>query len=185
MGRRQTRGEDGLTDLERRFCVLYLRDFNATAAYREASGGRAALKTCEANGYKLLQRPEIRRRVAEERDRLMAKAELSVEDTLLRLRQAIHFDPRRMINSDGTPLPLQDLPDDIAFAIAGFDVVTIGNDEVGVGRVSKMKFVDRLAAIDKAMRHFGLFKEDNTQQAELLKKLAEGITVKLVKPNAD
>lgn len=56
------KGPDGLTQLQRTFCEEYVKHFNATEAYMAASTteNRVSARTM---GYKLLQKPEIKREI--------------------------------------------------------------------------------------------------------------------------
>jgi hypothetical protein len=42
--------------------------------------------------------------------------------------------------------------------VAGVDVATIGNAEVGVGQIMKYKIADKMKAIDQCMSHLGIGK---------------------------
>lgn len=174
MGVKQKRDKDGLTDLERRFVVHYIKDFNATQAYIRASTRKVTNGTASTNSSCLLQRPEIQKLVRAELDARMEKAGLGVEETLNKLRQTLMFDPRKMFHEDGSMKRLHEIDDDTAAAVAAFD-----NGVSGV----KVKFVDRLSAIEKAMKYHGLFEKDNNQTAAAMAKLAEGISIKLVPPS--
>jgi hypothetical protein len=45
------------------------------------------------------------------------------------------------------------------------DEIVIGRtpQRRGIGRTTKVRFVDKLVAIDRAMRHLGLYERDNRQ----------------------
>ena len=55
----KAKGPDGLTDLQRKFCLEYVIDFNATQAYIRASGTEN-YKNANTNCWKLLQKPEVK-----------------------------------------------------------------------------------------------------------------------------
>lgn len=179
MGAKQTRSADGLTDLERRFAIEYLVDFNATQAYMRASPRKVSARTAEANGYKLLQRPEIQQLVKAQRDKLTTKAELSVEDVLNKLRALMMFDVRHLFGADGSPLPITELPDDVAAAIAGLEVAEIyegsGDARVFVGHLKKYKLINRVDVLEKAMKYHGLFSIDNRQRTDPVTELLSHI----------
>jgi phage terminase small subunit len=177
MGAKQTRDQDGLTDLERRFATYYLEEFNGTKAYTQASARKVTKKTAEVSSYKMLRRPAVQAFVKAQRDKLLDKAELSVGDTLTKLRQLLMYDIRNIFGPDGTPLRVQDLDDDTAAAIVGIKVVTKGNAEMGIGQVMELKLADKNSTLEKALKYHGLFERDHKQQADALKE----ITIKLVK----
>lgn len=193
MGARQNkRDADGMTDLERRFAMYYLESFNATEAYLQASAkpkGGANRKTAESNGYRLLQRPHIQAFIKKERDRLMDRAELTVDNVLAKLREMVMYDPRKFFKEDGTLKQVTELGDAEAFALTSMEVDELfagsGQDKVSIGVTKKIKMADRLTALEKAMKYHGLFEKDNSQNTKALKDLLEhGVTFKIIKPDA-
>lgn len=53
---------DELTDKRKQFCLLYLRYFSATKAYKEAYG--VSQKTAEANAYRLMEIDGVKKEIA-------------------------------------------------------------------------------------------------------------------------
>ena len=171
-----TRDDDGVSALERRFAAEYLVDLNATEAYIRASLPRkVSRKTAGTNGWKTLQRPEVQALVLANRDEAVARAGLTVDDTLTKLRQLLMYDVRKLYNKDGVPLHITELSDDMAAAIVGVEVVTKGNSEMGFGEVTKFKLSDEVAALDKAMRYHALFEKDNRQKTDPVTELLAAI----------
>lgn len=166
MGAKQTRDQDGLTDLERRFATYYLEEFNGTKAYTQASARKVTKKTAEVSSYKMLRRPAVQAFVKAQRDKLLDKAELSVGDTLTKLRQLMLFDVRDMVDDEGNVRSLKDMPDDLAAACIGFKDTQWGRE---------YKFVDKGATLDKALRYHGLFDKDNAQKIDPVADLIKHI----------
>lgn len=167
-----TRDDDGVSAMERRFAAEYLVDLNATEAYMRASLPRkVSRKTAGTNGWKTLQRPEVQALVRANRDEAVARAGLTVDDTLTKLRQLLMYDVRKLYSKEGTPLHITELSDDMAAAIVGVEVVTKGNEMMGFGEVTKFKLADKVATLEKALKYHGLFKEDYKQQTEALKEV--------------
>lgn len=170
-GPKTAKGKDGLSDLDRRFCLEYLVDLNALEAYIRASLPRKVTrKTAGTNGWKLLQRPEIQKRVLAARDEALAKADLTVQDTMLKLKQLLMYDVRDLASKDpeggGSLIALKDLPDDLAAACIGFKDTQWGRE---------YKFADKVAALEKAMKYHGLFDKDNRQRTDPLTELLNHI----------
>lgn len=86
------------------------------------------------------------------------------------------FDPRKMFDDDGKPLHISQLDDDTAAAIAGLEIVTKGNSEMGFGEVLKVKIADKNAAIEKLFKFHGMYIRDNAQKtdplADVLREIA-------------
>lgn len=175
-GPKTKKGSDGLSDLDRRFCLEYLVDLNALDAYIRASLPRKVTrKTAGTNGWKLLQRPEIQKRVRAARDEALAKADLSVQDTMTTLRRLLMYDVRKIFSKDGHPIKVTDLDDDTAAAVVGIKVVTKGNAEMGFGQVMELKLADKNSALEKAMRFHALFEKDNRQKTDPVTDLIKSI----------
>jgi phage terminase small subunit len=68
-------------------------------------------------------------------------------------------DIRRAYNPDGSPKPLHQVPDDVAFAIAGVDVDNLVDKGRRTRRsVSKrIRFCDRMRALELLGKHLRLF----------------------------
>jgi phage terminase small subunit len=105
--------------------------------------------------------------VREAEERLLEKSRLTSELVLRQLERAIFADPRKLYDERGRLRPIQSLDDDTAAAIASLDMDEIvsgkGLQRRAIGRTTKVRFVDKLVAIDRAMKHLGLFERDNRQ----------------------
>jgi len=71
----------------------------------------------------------------------------------------VFVDPRAFVDKKGRPLPLHELPDCAASALQSMEIDVMGG---GITR-TKYKLLDRGAAVERAMRHLGLFEQDNKQ----------------------
>ncbi len=109
----------------------------------------------------------LRQRQAE----LAQKYELTTDSVIRSLSQAVHFDPRKLYNADGTLKSVVELDDDTAAALSGFEVVEEkgSGDDRGkvVGYTKKIKWLDKNTAREQAMKHLGLYMEDNRQKSPL------------------
>ena len=98
---------------------------------------------------------------------MLSKLELTTESVLKSLAQAVHFDPRRLYNADGSLKPIHELDEDTAMALSGFEVLEEfagrGDQREAIGVTKKVKWLDKNAARDQAMKHLGLFEKDNSQ----------------------
>lgn len=82
-------------------------------------------------------------------------AGLETERTLREVARIAYADPRRLFDANGRPIPLHELPEEVAATIASYEVWPDG-------RV-KIKFWSKVEALDRAMRHAGLYERDNKQ----------------------
>jgi phage terminase small subunit len=144
-----------LSDKQRVFVDEYLVDLNATQAAIRAGYSQ---KTAGIQGFDLLKKPEIQQLLAERQHARERRTEITQDRVLQEIARVAFFDPRKLFNDDGTPKRLVDLDDDSAAVVAGLDVATIGNAEVGVGQIMKYKIADKMKAIDQCMSHLGIGK---------------------------
>ena len=104
------------------------------------------------------------------------------------IRDRAYFDPRKLLNDDGSPKPITELDDDTAACLAGLDIQEVyegsGADRVFVGYVKKYKIADKNSALDKAMKHLGLFEKDNAQKVDPFAELLAAIQGTPLKPGA-
>ena len=159
-----------------KFIAEYLVDLNGTqAAIRAGYSPRSAKQTA----HQLLTRPDVKAalsgvRQAKEDARQAAVQEmtLSVERTRREIARLAYFDPRKLYDAQGKPIPLTELDDDTAACIAGIEVLEERDPEGKlVCYTKKIKIADKNAALEKASKILGLFKKDNEQVAQALKVL--------------
>lgn len=135
-----------------------------------------APKAAAQQASRLLTDANVSQLIRERTKKLTETAELTTERTLREVARLAYFDPRKLLDNTGRPLPLHELDDDTAAAIAGLEVVdklddpAPGTKERLPSTVLKYRLADKRGALDMAMRYQGLFKEDNKQ-----KTLLEGV----------
>lgn len=162
----------GLSFQQRVFVAEYLKDRNGTqAAIRAGYSANSAYSQAE----RLLRNVEIKAQIEAFVVKAEEKAGLTVERTLREVARVAYFDPRKLLNPDGSPKPINELDDDTAACLAGLEIQEqfegSGADRVFVGYVKKYKIADKNSALDKAMKHLGLFEKDNKQQSSSLAEL--------------
>ncbi len=147
---------------------------NGTQAYKTAGFTAKNDHVAGSEAYKLLKDPEIAAEIVRRRAEVIAEAEkitgVSVARTLRELGRIAYADPRKFFNADGSLKKVTELDDDSAAALASFEIdeITAGRGEnaLVIGETKKLKFHDKNSGIEKAMKHLGLFKEDNHQQGD-------------------
>lgn len=125
-----------------------------------------AEKSAHVQASRLLKDDKVQALIKEKRAKLARKYELTTEAVIAELAKIVHFDPRRVLDENGAVLPVHLWPDDVAAAISAFDVYEeTDNNGNRIGQTKKIKVFDKNAAIEKAMKHLGLFEKDNAQRA--------------------
>lgn len=96
---------------------------------------------------------------------LQTKHELTTDRILQELSRIAFADLRKAFAPDGSLLSPAEWPDDVAAAMAGVDVVETKTEAGAIPEYTKkVKLWDKNAAIEKAMKHLGLFDQDNAQR---------------------
>lgn len=146
-------------------------------------------RSAAQQGSRLLKDAKVQQLLKDRRRALLTKLELTSESVLRSLAQSVFFDPRKLYRADGTLKDVHELDDDTAMALAGLEVTEemgpapadTGMEPQGHGGAlkrqqgrkvlrsitAKVKWHDKTAAREQAMKHLGLFKADNTQRTLL------------------
>lgn len=123
--------------------------------------------TAGVTGSRLLKHAEVLAQLQQRRNALLSKLELTTESVLKSLSQAVHFDPRKLYDASGGLKPIHDLDEDTAMALSGFEVTEEKDRGKVVGFTKKVKWLDKNAAREQAMKHLGLYEQDNKQRNPL------------------
>lgn len=116
-------------------------------------------------------------RMAEELAKAQIITGVSIQRTLLEIGRLCYTDPRKMFGPDGKLKAIAELDDDCAAALASVEYEQKPRSNT---TVTKVKLWDKNAALEKAMKHLGLYKADNEQAAEAL----AGLVVYVPEKNA-
>lgn len=109
--------------------------------------------------------------IEKRRAEAVSKAALTVERTLKEVARLAYADPRKFYKTDGSLVPIHQLDDDTAACIASVEVDEIIAEEKVIGVTKKIKHWDKNAALDKAMKHLGLYEKDNEQKPAVVAHL--------------
>jgi phage terminase small subunit len=135
------------------------------------------------NASKLMADTKVSQRVEELKAKHATKFEITAERILLEIARIAYFDPRKLYHPDGSPIPINELDDDTAAALAGLDIHEeyegTGKDRKFIGYTKKYKVSEKNAALDKLAKYRGLYELDNKQKtnplAELLSQLGGNV----------
>ena len=127
-------------------------------------------KWAQSHASHLFNDPRVKAMIASRRAELMRITGLTTERTLREVARLAYSDIGRLTHEDGSLIALDELNDDVRASIASIEV-----DEEIVGkpgedgtitrcRTTKIKLWDKNAALEKAMKHLGLFERDNRQR---------------------
>ena len=153
-----------LSRKQQRFVSEYLKDSNATRAAMRAGYSK---KAANMQGHRMLTHPGIKAAIDEKFQALQEKTEISAQKILAELWRVASIDIRQAYSPNGSLKPIHEMPEDIARAIAGVDVDElfegVGRDRENVGLTKKIRFWDKVRALELLGKHLKLF--DDVAQA--------------------
>lgn len=141
------------------FVRAYLANGHNGAQAAIAAGYAKSSARQEAN--RLLNKPAVQERLRAVTRRLLSKADITAERTLLELARVGYADPRGLYDDTGELKAIRELDDDQAATIAGFEVETSTAEDGKVKvRTSKIRRVDKVQALGLLARHHKLVGAD-------------------------
>lgn len=146
-----------LTAKREKFAIEYLVDLNATAAAKRAGYSE---KSAVDIGPRLLKDPDVLALIEKRRVKISEKTGLTVEKLDEHLTRIAFSDLGRMFDEQGELLPIHAMDADSRASLAGFDVEEIAAEGVVVGRVKKVKVLDRLRAIELGYKRLGVLRDN-------------------------
>ena len=156
-----------LTPNQALFCTEYLKDRNGTRAYQRAYPNCKSENAAAVNAVKLLRNAKIDEYIKTELEIIASKHKISVENLKAEESKIINRNIKALVDENSTPIPLADLPDDIAALVDQFEVKPVILKTVDSRGVStsetqyqyKYKLADRGAALGRMERHLGMYKD--------------------------
>ena len=169
-----------------RFPLEYLKDLNATQAALRAG---YSPKNAGAQGSRLLQNPDIQRRIQDLQNRRSKRVQLAADEVLTELAAIVRANVRHFTTNElGELILAEGAPADAWNAVASvkrkIKIIKVG--EVQETQVDvEFRLHDKVRAIDMAMKHLGIA---GAERHELTGKdgsplIPERITVCLVRPS--
>lgn len=158
-----------LTPRQQRFVDEYLK--SPVASQAAVRAGYSA-RTAEWIGPQLLKKPHIAAAIGSGQQAIAERAAVEAEEVVRQLAMIAFADVRRLFDRDGNLLPIEEIDPATAMAIASYDVSV--DPATGVRR-ARVRFWDKNSALEKLMKHLGLFERDNRQGADPLADLIEHI----------
>jgi phage terminase small subunit len=175
-----------LTTAQERFACALAEGKRQSEAYREAYPHSVRWKqdSVHSKSSQLASHPQVKERVRELLDGAAERAEMTAADVLREAMRLARFDIRKLYRPDGTLKPIIELDDETAAAIQAVDVHEewsgVGKRRKVTAHTKKYRIADKVAALEKLFKHFGLYEKDNGQLANPLRELAAALSGKVV-----
>jgi len=140
-----------LNEKRKRFCYEYVKDLNGAAAYRRVYGGQDGRQ----GAARLLTNDDVSGLIVKLHRERLDRVELTADDILRRLLDIATASPRGLVDDEGRMLPVHELSPQAASSVAQFDLTEVD----GVTRMSRVRLVDRTAALQLLSKHLGIIPE--------------------------
>jgi phage terminase small subunit len=163
--------EAGLTGKVALFVAEYQKDHNGTQAAIRAG---YSPKTAKVQASRLLSKANVKAAIVDLGEQQIAQVihetGVTLERVIREIAKGAFFDVRKLFHPNGQPIPVTELDDDTASALAGLDVLEehrgTGEEREFVGYVKKYKLADRKGYLDMLMKHLGGYAKDNEIKVE-------------------
>lgn len=136
------------------------------------SPSRAAKKAGYASPYKsgnaLMKKPHIQAEIGKELKKRLDRLELSGDRLLEELAYMALRDPIDLCDEETGEIIIDDLrkiPERMRRCIEGIETVDTYDSEGNMTRKTKIRLCSKTASVEMAMKHFGMFEKDNSQQS--------------------
>lgn len=149
-----------LTDKQRAFIHEYMIDKNATQAAIRAGYSKS---TARMIGSENLAKPAIKAEIDKLLNKLNEKAGLTAELVLSSIVRELKFDPAALYDEAGNLKPIQDIDLESRMVLTGVEAIQMGGEDSSA-IIRKVKWNPPSQAREQAMKHLGMFGEDNKQQ---------------------
>ena len=157
-----------LTQRQQIFIREWMKHGNGSKAAQAAGYAPATARQMAVSNLKI---PKVIAEIERLKGLQSKRYEVTVERVMSQAARMAFVDPREYVDGSGELIPLHELSDEAAAALQGLEV-----DQGQNGKLkTKYKLVDRGAAVDKLMRHLGLFERDNTQAVDAVGNLLASI----------
>lgn len=167
-----------LTVLEQKFVNEYLVDPNGVRAYRRAAGEKISYANARSEACKLLTRPNVRAEIDAGMKAVSRYAKLKAAKVVKGLTTVALADPLDFLDREtGNILPLDQVPRRARMSVKSIKAKVVSRklekftDDAGDEQIAEVTteiveigLNDRVAALDKLMKHLGQYMKDNEQK---------------------
>lgn len=148
----------GWTQRQERFVEEYAKDLNATQAAIRAG---YTSKHADKIGWRILETPHVAEAIAATQAARLRRLGVTNERVLQETARLAFSDVRKFYDKKGNLLPITELDDDTAAAVAGMDVDEIWDGPLGervpVGQTKKIKLWNKVQNLELLGKHLRLF----------------------------
>ena len=161
---------DNLTDKQRSFCLEFLKDFNATQAYKRAGYVANTDNVAASCAAKLLINPKIQAEIDRLRFERESANQVTIERTLQEIARVAFSDVTNSLSFDSQGVTFKnsdELPEDVTAAINSVQSNETTTEDGSVRRTFSLKQHDKLRALTLLADYFGIRDDFNKARATL------------------
>ncbi len=145
----------GLTAQQKMFAYNILEGMNQTDAYL-AAGYKCTRSVARRNAARLmLTNADIKTAIEKVQGRAAEKAEITQQRILEEEGLLAFLNPQGLVNENGKLLDLHELPEDVARAIVGLEVIK----QIDGSLKYKYRFTDKGKSLERLSRHLGMYND--------------------------
>lgn len=159
--------ENNLTIKQQIFADEWLLDGNGLRAYRKAFSKKCSDASAMAEASKTLRKPYVDLYIRKRQGELAESANVSQERVVLEERRIAFADIGGLFNKDGEILSPNQLPENLARAVAAVEVTKKPNGDT----TYKYRFFDKGAALGRLEKILGMYEADNRQKGITFEQL--------------
>lgn len=152
-----------MTEKQKNFCNEYIKDFNATRAYKTAYPSCQKDETASALGSRMLRNDKVKAYISKLQEELKEQGQITQQMIMQELAKIGFSDVRKLYNENGNLLNIQDIDDNTAGAISSVESFEEydgrGNDREYIGDTKKIKMLDKTKALELLGKQIGMFKD--------------------------
>ena len=152
-----------LTDKQKLFCREYIVDFNGTRAYKAAKFKVSSDNSAAVLAGKLLRNIHIQECIKKLAQQHQENVGLNAEWVLQELMKVAGVDIKDVYDDAGNLKPIHEIEDSARRAIASIETEELyegfGKDRVQIGHTKKIRYWDKLKALDLLGKHLKLFSD--------------------------
>jgi len=168
-----------LTPKQESYCQNYIICGNQSAAYRIAFDAEDMnVNTIYVEACKLHGNPKITQRIKELQAEAYERNKITIDEIVQTLAGMIRFDIADLYDDNGALRPLKQIPLAARQMISHLDVDELfdyfDGDKIFKGYSKKIRTIDKLAAVEKLMKHLGGYEKDNKQKPSAIVMLNLG-----------
>ncbi len=175
-----------LTAAQTEFAICLARGMSQRAAYQTAypKSRTWSIGAVHAACWRLAVDPKIKAYVAELRAMIADVEIATVQRMVEELSYVALADPRQLLDEKGKVIPFHKLPEEVARAISSVKLTVAKRDDGTSEALAEyeVKFWDKGAAADKALKVLGGYGLDNKQRTDPLAELLRQLRPTIVEP---